>query len=258
MARLVDLLEWLAHPGRERIWVLLDIKVCFASGVLRYNKKKKKNSLYEVDDNADELLTAIDAVFGSVSSPWTQRIILGCWNVCNFSTCTRYIPMYSRQQATFLKAARRILPTYAVAHISYSLFYSRHFSSLSNLCFNIVWFRIAFPFSSWFLRSAQKNDRPLFTWTVNDEYWMEWCLRQNEHVQDGHKMLIDGIITDDPTELADVIERVQVDKELQKPSTAGEMGRRWWTLYFLNAAASVYFLLRRYYHGKMDYSSEVK
>lgn len=28
MARLVDLLEWLARPGRERIWVLLDIKVC--------------------------------------------------------------------------------------------------------------------------------------------------------------------------------------------------------------------------------------
>lgn len=27
MARLVDLLEWLAHPSREAIWVLLDIKV---------------------------------------------------------------------------------------------------------------------------------------------------------------------------------------------------------------------------------------
>lgn len=31
MARLVDLLEWLAHPSRERIWVLLDIKVCMLS-----------------------------------------------------------------------------------------------------------------------------------------------------------------------------------------------------------------------------------
>lgn len=30
MPRLVDVLEYLRQPGREHIWVLLDIKVCNA------------------------------------------------------------------------------------------------------------------------------------------------------------------------------------------------------------------------------------
>lgn len=30
MPQLKDLLEWLAEPGMDKIWVLLDIKVCEA------------------------------------------------------------------------------------------------------------------------------------------------------------------------------------------------------------------------------------
>ena len=71
-------------------------------------------------------------------------------------------------------------------------------------------------------------------------------------------MLIDGIITDDPTELAVVIERSQGGKEPQSSSTLRETVRRWWNLCLINAMASAYFLVRRYSHGKMDYLSEVK
>lgn len=162
------------------------------------------------------------------------------------------------QQATFIKAARRILPAYSLAHISYSIYYSHHFSSLPNLGFNIAYPIVALPFTGWFLRNAQKSDRPSFTWTVNDEYWMEWCLRQNQHVPEGQKMLIDGIITDDPMELSGVIERSQGGKEPQSSSTLRKTVRRWWNLCLLNALSSVYFLVRRYSHGKMDYLSEVK
>jgi hypothetical protein len=37
MPRLADLLEYLAQPGLEEIWVLLDIKVCAPHLVIRYH-----------------------------------------------------------------------------------------------------------------------------------------------------------------------------------------------------------------------------
>jgi hypothetical protein len=35
MPRLADLLEYLAQPGLEDIWVMLDIKVCRSGGVVQ-------------------------------------------------------------------------------------------------------------------------------------------------------------------------------------------------------------------------------
>lgn len=44
MPRLLDLLEYLAAPEREDIWLILDIKVCFSSYRNHMNDKSQKTN----------------------------------------------------------------------------------------------------------------------------------------------------------------------------------------------------------------------
>jgi phosphatidylglycerol phospholipase C len=62
MPRLKDLLEYLATPGLENIWVLLDIKR---------------------DVDADLVIGSIAETLREVkpTSPWNERVMLGCWAV---------------------------------------------------------------------------------------------------------------------------------------------------------------------------------
>jgi hypothetical protein len=85
MPRLKDLLEYLATPGLEDIWVLLDIKVPLPS--LTEALMGNKTNQTKLDDNADDLFRLIAATLADIkpSRPWNQRVLLGCWAV---SFCT--------------------------------------------------------------------------------------------------------------------------------------------------------------------------
>lgn len=61
MCRLSDVLEFLAEPGNESIWMLLDIKI---------------------DDPPAEMIPKIAAAIASAPrGKWEQRVVLGCWRV---------------------------------------------------------------------------------------------------------------------------------------------------------------------------------
>lgn len=64
MPRLQDLLEYLAKPGREYLWVLLDIKL---------------------DNDADKVMCLIGETIRSVAPSanraWKDRVVLGVWAV---------------------------------------------------------------------------------------------------------------------------------------------------------------------------------
>jgi hypothetical protein len=81
MPRLEDLLEYLAMPGLEDIWILLDIKVLLPSAteILMGNKAIQT----KLDDYADDLFRLITATLVSVktSRSWNQRVLVGCWAV---------------------------------------------------------------------------------------------------------------------------------------------------------------------------------
>lgn len=51
----------------------------------------------------------------------------------------------------------------------------------------------------------QKADRTLLLWTVNEESWMKWCIRQEA----------DGIITDDPKKCLEVRKTYSKDEKLR-------------------------------------------
>ncbi|CAH0004980.1 unnamed protein product, partial [Clonostachys byssicola] len=206
LPRLSDLLEWLAAPGREEIWLLLDIKI---------------------DDDAEELVGALSDTLKKVpptqDKPWDERVVLGCWN------------------ASYIQASRRLLPTYPVAHITWYLPYARHFLSIPNLGYNVFQRALVGRKGSRFLHDAQSEDRPVYAWTVNEERWMRWCIEQNNPADPpgtstpnetkpllgeaspagasprastarGVK-LIDGVITDDPKLFLEVCQRWEDERD---------------------------------------------
>ncbi|KAH6899652.1 PLC-like phosphodiesterase [Thelonectria olida] len=235
MPRLRDLLQWLAIPRMQKIWVVLDIKI---------------------NDDPEQLLGAIAKVLDDVQGlvPWNQRIVLGCWN------------------ATFLQTARRLLPTYPLAHISASLLYSHHFLRVPNLGFNINQ-KSLLGFLGWlFLREIRRQDKLLLTWTVNEPRWMEWCIRQNlgsprkgcgekddEDAALSATVLIDGVITDDPKLYLQVCERFEdeLDGRRVRPET-GIVGSvkdtvsAMWTTVMFQFLVMGYYIVRRA-QGHFDY-----
>jgi hypothetical protein len=62
MPRLKDLLEFLAAPGLEDIWILLDIKI---------------------HDDPDDMMRLLADTLADVkpTKPWEQRVVLGIWTV---------------------------------------------------------------------------------------------------------------------------------------------------------------------------------
>lgn len=68
MPRLKDLLEYLASPGLEEIWLLLDIKLDNA-----------------IDDVFHLIAQTLDEVAPSPKRPWRERVLMGCWGVSTSS-----------------------------------------------------------------------------------------------------------------------------------------------------------------------------
>lgn len=89
LARLSDLLEYLALPGREEIWLLLDIKV--------FGREFRMHLLLkltlQLDNDANDVMRLVAETIKQVPAhpqkPWNQRVVLGCWAVrmCIFLGC---------------------------------------------------------------------------------------------------------------------------------------------------------------------------
>jgi glycerophosphoryl diester phosphodiesterase len=143
MPRLKDLLEYVASPGLEEIWILLDIKL---------------------DNNPTDVMRLIAATIASVPSqpkrPWNKRIVLGIWAAKYLSLCEDY------------------LPGFPVSHIGFSTLYARRFFSVPNISFNMLHQVLHGPIGSAFIRKAKSLNREVFAWTVNDENRMRWCIRK--------------------------------------------------------------------------------
>ncbi|KAK1827848.1 PLC-like phosphodiesterase [Podospora conica] len=174
LARLSDLLEYLAQPELSSIWLLLDIKLT---------------------DDPTTLLTAIATTLASVPSPpshpWTQRILLGCWT------------------SEYTHLSSTLLPGYPLSHIGFSPLHAGPFlSNPSVTAYNIAQLALVGPLGRRFASAVSKDGRnAVFAWTVNDEYWMRWCVGAGR---------VDGVVTDDPRKMGEVCARW----------AAGERGRK--------------------------------
>lgn len=143
MPRLLDLLEYLALPGNEEIWCLLDIKL---------------------DNEADYIMQRLGETISSVTPSsqraWCDRIVLGCW-------AAKYVPLCHKH-----------LPGFPVSHIGFSLFYANQFFRVQNVSFNMLQEVLLGPFGSRFLSKAKAENRTVLVWTVNNELLMRWCIKR--------------------------------------------------------------------------------
>ncbi|KGO38145.1 Glycerophosphoryl diester phosphodiesterase [Penicillium expansum] len=143
MPRLVDVLEYLSQPGRENLWILLDIKLA-----------------NEPFDIMQRIAKIVESVPLPANGPdWHHRIVLGCWSA-------RYIP-----------ARAKHLPLYAVTLVCVDVSYARQFLQVPLISFNINQMILMGPLGRGFLDEARAARRQVYVWTVNAPNLMRWCIR---------------------------------------------------------------------------------
>ncbi|KAK5086561.1 hypothetical protein LTR05_003729 [Lithohypha guttulata] len=138
MPRLQDLLEYIANPELQHIWILLDIKL---------------------DNDADSVMRLIAETLASVSSGpnrWPSRVVLGFWAAKYLDLCAKY------------------LPEYPVANIGFSTCHSRQFLKVPHVGFNMFAKALYGPIGTRFIKDVQAAGRPLYIWTVNEPNIMRW------------------------------------------------------------------------------------
>jgi hypothetical protein len=100
MPRLKDLLQYLATPGLEDIWLLLDIKVPWPA-FIEPLQKDRVNKWRKLDNDAEEIMHLIAQTINEVepSKAWEGRVVLGCWAVCIWSFS--HLDFYSKLTMSF-------------------------------------------------------------------------------------------------------------------------------------------------------------
>ncbi|WPG99088.1 Hypothetical protein R9X50_00189700 [Acrodontium crateriforme] len=161
MPRLLDLIEFLAQPDAASIWLQLDIKP---------------------DINADEMMSRIAAVFKQVpespGSPWKERVVLGFW-------AAKYVPLCQKH-----------LPGFPLVNITFSVAYAEQFLAMDNISFVMMQATLLSPRGRNFIKRAKVAGRQVISWTVNDEYDLDWVVKRK----------LDGVITDDPKRFVDLMD----------------------------------------------------
>ncbi|KAI8963770.1 PLC-like phosphodiesterase [Daldinia sp. FL1419] len=171
MPQLVELLEYLNQPELLHVWIMLDIK--------------RDDDPAQIIRRTAETLATVPGI-----KPWHERIVPCCWT------------------AEYIKLCKEFLPKFQVAHVGFSKTYARALAKHEpRLSISLLFNSLAFPVSgARFIRDAKEAGHPLYSWTVNDEDRMEWCVRSG----------LAGVVTDDPKLFLEVSRRV-VEERGKRP-----------------------------------------
>lgn len=178
MPRLADVLAYLAEPGREHVWLLLDIKIDDPADVMI---PRLAATLAEAAASASTSASAAAANTNAAAARhnWERRVVLGCWTAAHLRLC------------------HEVLPGFAIAWIGITLPLAREYLRVPNVAMNMRQEPLYGLGGRCFVRECQARRRPLYAWTVNEPSWMRWAI-------DGG---LDGVITDDPKKYLDVCKR---------------------------------------------------
>ena len=142
MPQLRELLEYVAQPDLQYLWILLDIKF---------------------DNDAENVMRLIAKTIRSVKPgvrPWNDRIVLGIWAAKFLPFCTHH------------------LPGFPITHIGFSTCYARQFLKVPNVSFNMLQKVLFGPIGANFIKDVRDAGRQLFIWTVNDDKMMRWGIQK--------------------------------------------------------------------------------
>jgi len=217
MPCLKNILEYLATPGLEHIWLLLDIKVAWPS-FTDPMRRNRVNEWKKLDTNADDVMRLIASTIAEVkpSSPWEGRVVLGCW-------AAKYLPLCGKY-----------LPGFPVTHIGFSIPYARQFLKVPNVSFNMLQKIMIGPFGNKFLRDCKAAKRAMYLWTVNEVEWMKWSIQKE----------VDGVITDNPKLFLSVCKEFDHQAPMYRLPL-----KEYGTIFWINSLVFFFTLLFRYRYG---------
>ena len=89
------------------------------------------------------------------------------------------------------------------------------------------------PWGKLFIRKAQRDQRAVYAWTVNEESRMRWDIRQG----------LDGVITDDPKLF------LEVRRSWHEGTKDGVSAKAWLDVLRMNFFALIYTVLFRFMFG---------
>ncbi|KAI1260967.1 PLC-like phosphodiesterase [Xylariaceae sp. FL1019] len=215
MPRLSDLLAYLDEPGLEDIWLMLDIKR---------------------DDDPEEMMRSVALTMESTPSrrPWSERVTPCCWD------------------ANYISLSMKYLPAFRITFLGISIKYARQLANIPNISFSIVKWALASPGGACFIRDMKKLGLPVYVWTPNDEYWMEWAIRKQ----------LAGVITDQVARYNDVCDRVDDKQENEGPrpitknrrpisSTVSLTLRFWAEMVLIHTLMTVFLTVDRVKNGSI-------
>lgn len=152
----------------------------------------------KLDNDADNVIRLIAETIKAAPQPkrpWNKRVVMGIW-------AAKYLPL-----------CEKYLPNFPISHIGFAPVYARQFLKAPNVSFNMLQ-RSLFGYSGRrFMRDVKAAKRPLFTWTVNDDNLMRWCIRKE----------LDGVVTDDPKKFNQICD----EWEDEKKQPAKQTLRQW-------------------------------
>lgn len=125
----------------------------------------------KLGDLPERIIPLLAEALESVPSatPWSKRLVLGCWSAAFFPLCESY------------------LPGFETALIGFDLWYAARVLRGSPAAVNVNQ-KVLMGMGRGFLEEARAAGRRVFVWTVNEPSLMRWSIEQG----------VDGIITDDP------------------------------------------------------------
>jgi phosphatidylglycerol phospholipase C len=115
------------------------------------------------------LARAFESVPSASPTPWSKRVVLGCWSAAFFPLCESH------------------LPGFETALIFFDLWYAARVLRGSGAGVNVNQ-KVLMGMGRGFLEEARAAGRRVFVWTVNEPSLMRWSIERR----------VDGIITDDP------------------------------------------------------------
>ena len=114
-----------------------------------------------------------------------------------------FLPTAYLYQAKFIPLCNTYFPGFSIVNIGFSLTYSQQFLAVPESGFNVLQASFVSPYGRRFIRELHAHRRQTYSWTVNDEKNMDWCIRRG----------LDGIVTDDIPKLLDMCALFQVEKK---------------------------------------------
>ena len=110
-------------------------------------------------------------------------------------------------------------------NIGFSPPYSRQFFPVSGCGFSMLNLSLVTPFGRRFIKNAHDRNHQVYSWVVNDDKNMDWCIRQG----------LDGVVTDNVPKFLETC--ISFDQAATPPSWSrktlvGYLIFGFWTLVF--------------------------